>query len=57
MKTDIKNISKQNWGQLGSPLSVEEFEKGIKTAKAGPFYTVEESKKMLEEWRKQRGSK
>jgi hypothetical protein len=57
MKTGVKIISKQNWGQPGSPLSVEEFEKGIKTAEAGPFYTVEESKKMLEEWRKQRDSK
>ncbi|MDD2278188.1 MAG: hypothetical protein PHD06_02960 [Bacteroidales bacterium] len=57
MKTNVKNTTNKNWALPGEPLSFEEFEKGIKEAEKGSFHTIEESKKMIERWRKQRNSK
>lgn len=58
MKTKIlKSREKENWALPGSPISQDEFKSGIKKAEKGPFYTVEESKKLLEEWRKQENSR
>lgn len=57
MKTNIKNKTKKNWALPGEPLSIDEFEKGIKEAEKGSFYTIEESKKIIEQWREQRNSK
>ena len=36
----------------GKALSQKEFEKVIENAEKGPFSTIEESKKMFQEWRK-----
>lgn len=58
MKTKaIKSKEPGNWALPGDPLTVDEFKKGIKEAEKGPFYTIEESKKILTEWRKQRNSR
>ena len=54
---NIKAKKINSWALLGNPLSLDEFKAGIKKAEEGPFYTVEESKKMLEEWRKKRNSR
>ena len=57
MKAKVKHTTKKNWALPGEPLSQEEFENGIKDAEKGPFYTIEESKKMISEWRKQKNSR
>lgn len=57
MKTNIKTATKKNWALPGEPLSLDEFKKGIEDAEKGPFYTIDESKKMITQWRKQRNSK
>lgn len=57
MKTKTTKTKETSWALSGEPLSVEEFKAGIEEAEKGPFYTVEESKKMLEEWRKKRNSR
>jgi len=50
----IKEIDK--WAIPGEPLTVEEFKAGIKEAPKGPFFTIDESKKILQEWRKPKNS-
>lgn len=57
MKTKVKNAIQKNWALPGEPLSKDEFKKDIKDVEKGPFYSIEESKKMISEWRKQRNSK
>ena len=55
----IKNIKAKetdSWALPGNPLSLDEFKEGIKKAEEGPFYTIGESKKILEQWRKKRNS-
>jgi hypothetical protein len=53
---NIKTKEKESWVLPGDPLTLDEFKAGIKKAEEGPFYTIEESKKILEEWRKKRSS-
>jgi len=58
MKTkNIKTKEKGNWALPGNPIPHNEFKDGIKNAEEGPFYTLEESKNMLEEWRKKKNSR
>lgn len=57
METDIKDKLKDSWVVPGDSISLQDFKKAIKEAEEGPFYTIEESKKMIEKWRKQRNSK
>lgn len=40
----------------GNSLSIDEFKKSISEAEKGPFYTSEQSKKLLESWRKKKDS-
>ncbi|MBN1416202.1 MAG: hypothetical protein JW973_13960 [Bacteroidales bacterium] len=54
---NIKTKETESWALPGNPISLDEFKAGIKKAEEGPFYTVEESKKMLQEWRKKRNSR
>ena len=49
-KTKIK--AKENLAIPGKPMTEAEFIKTIENAEKGPFYTIEESKKMFQEWRK-----
>jgi hypothetical protein len=54
---EIKNKEKGSWALPGDPISLDEFKAGIKEAEKGPFYTIEESKKILAEWRRKRNSR
>ncbi|MBW8326573.1 MAG: hypothetical protein K0M50_17545 [Prolixibacteraceae bacterium] len=53
-----KEIEKRkiNWAIPGQTVTQEQFVESIREAEKGPFYSIEESKKMIEEWRKQRSS-
>jgi hypothetical protein len=57
MKTKTKKSTESNWAISSDPISIDEFVKGIKKAEKGPFYTLEESKQILEQWRIERLSK
>jgi predicted transcriptional regulator len=57
MKTDVKKSVKKKWAIPGESLSMDEFKKGIADAEDGPFFTIEESKKMIEQWRVQKNSR
>lgn len=50
MKTENDNAN--NLATPGKPLSQKKFASLIKEAEEGEFYTLEESKKHFEEWRK-----
>jgi hypothetical protein len=55
MKTKVtKTKVSSSWALPGDPISLEEFRAGIKEAEKGPFYTIDESKKMIAEWRKKK---
>ncbi|NEW83898.1 MAG: hypothetical protein GZ094_16240 [Mariniphaga sp.] len=58
MKTKtIKRKETGNWALPGEPLTLDEFKEGIKEAEKGPFYTIDESKKILNEWRRPKNSR
>jgi hypothetical protein len=44
----------ENLATPGKPMSQEAFESLIKEAEEGDFHTLEESKKIVEEWRLKR---
>ena len=50
----IKNKEPRNRAIPGDPISLEEFKEGIKEAEKGPFYTISEAKKIIDEWRRKR---
>ena len=50
MKTKGENTN--NLATPGKPMSQKKLVSLIKEAEEGPFYTIEESKKHFEEWRK-----
>ena len=50
MKTQKEKSN--NLATPGKPMSQEEFNLLIKDAEKGPFYSLEESKKHFQEWRK-----
>jgi hypothetical protein len=52
MKTKISKTKERKWGVPGGTISVEEFKAGIKAAEKGPFTTLEQLKKSVEEWKK-----
>ena len=54
MGAKLKKAEKGSWASPGKPLSTEEFKKGIKEAEQGPFYSIEESKKIVSSWRKEK---
>ena len=51
-ETKTTKISKNNWAIPGEPITIDEFKVGIKEAEKGPFMTLEELKKAVEEWKK-----
>jgi predicted transcriptional regulator len=57
MSIQENKIATNEWSLPGGPLSQKEFKKGISEAEKGHFYTLEESKKILKEWRKKRAVK
>ncbi len=57
MKTKIiKTKGTGNWALPGDPITLDEFKAGIKEVEKGPFYTIGESKKIIDGWRKKRNS-
>lgn len=50
MKT--KNENSNNLATPGKPMSQKKLDSLIKEAEEGVFYTLDESKKHFEEWRK-----
>jgi hypothetical protein len=48
MKT-TKSKKEKNWVVPGVKLTQKEFEKGIKKAEEGPFYTLDEIKSKVKE--------
>ena len=57
MRTHTKNLSKEKLALPGEPLQDHEMRICIKEAEKGPFYSIEESKKMIWEWRAKRNFK
>jgi predicted transcriptional regulator len=57
MKPTIVRTDQKHWTLPGDHLSLDEFKKGIEEAEKGPFYTIEESKKIIAQWRELRNSK
>lgn len=53
MKPEITKTDQKNWALPGEPISIEEFEMGIKEAEVGPFMSLEELKRSVEEWKKE----
>jgi hypothetical protein len=53
----LKSKEKDNWALPGNPISLDDFKDGIKKAEKELFYTIGESRKVLEEWRKKRNSR
>ncbi len=47
----------KKWAIPGEPLDSDEFTKGIEEAEKGSFYSIEESKQLLKEWRKNKTSR
>jgi predicted transcriptional regulator len=52
MKTKTTHKTKKSWALPGEPISISEFKAGIKEAEKGPFMTLDELKKSVEEWKK-----
>jgi hypothetical protein len=51
-----KTKENDSWALPGNPITLEKFKAAIKEAEKGPFYTIEESKKIIAEWRRKRHS-
>lgn len=54
MKLKIKKS--KSLATEGGPLSIDVLKKNISKAEKGPFYTPEQSKKLIESWRKKKDS-
>ena len=53
MKTTKTTKTKEtNWVVPGEPIGIGEFKIGIKEAEKGPYMTLDELKKSVEEWKK-----
>lgn len=50
MKTKA-NKTTQNWVEPGGSISTNDFRKGITKAEKGPFYSVDEAKKIAKSGR------
>jgi hypothetical protein len=46
-----KSKKEKNWVVPGVKLTQDEFEKGIKKAEEGPFYTLDEIKSKMKVWK------
>ena len=56
MKAKTNKSIKSDLTIPNTTISIDEFVKQIKKAEKGPFYTIEESKQILEQMRQQRES-
>ena len=50
-----KETKEINWAIPGQTVTHDEFMKAIKKAEEGPFYTLDEIKGKMTEWKKSRG--
>lgn len=57
MKTNTKDNIRNKWALEGEPITLEDFKKGIEKAEMGSFYSIEESKKIVAQWRRSKNSK
>lgn len=55
MKIKTTKTKSHSWALPGEPISLDEFKAGIKEAEKGPFMTLDELKKKVEEWKKSQG--
>lgn len=56
MKTKVTKIREKRWALPSEPISIHELKAGVKEAEKGPFYTIDQSKKILAGWRRKRNS-
>jgi hypothetical protein len=54
MKTSGKKLVTQSIALSGEALSEDQLKEAIKAAEKGPFYSIEESKKLIKGWREQK---
>jgi hypothetical protein len=47
----VKTRKAKSMVMEGSPIPIDEFKKSITKAEKGPFYTIEQSKRVLASWR------
>ena len=52
MKTKASKIKEKSWTLPGEPITINKFKEGIKEAEKGPFISLNELKKSVEEWKK-----
>jgi hypothetical protein len=57
MKSTIKKLTAKSWALSGDPISEDQLKEAVKKAEKDPFYSVEESKKLIKGWRGQKHSK
>ena len=57
MKIKTKKAKSMAMEVEGSPIRIAEFKKSIAKAEKGPFYTPDQSKKLLASWRKKKDSR
>ena len=50
-----KQTKEINWAIPGQTVTHDEFMKAIRKAEEGPFYTLNEIKTKMREWKKSRG--
>lgn len=48
----IKSKDLSRWALPGNLITLKEFKAGIKEAEKGPFFTISEAKKIIDELRK-----
>lgn len=49
---NVKIKEVDSWALPGDPLNIDEFKTGIKDAEKGPFFTLEQLKRNIDEWKK-----
>ncbi|MEI6047837.1 MAG: hypothetical protein WCS03_02980 [Bacteroidota bacterium] len=52
MKTKTSKLKEKSWALPGDQISINKFKDGIKEAEKGPFISLNELKKSVEEWKK-----
>lgn len=53
----IKDKKAKSMAIEGGPIAIDELKKSIAKAEKGPFYTLEQSKKLIASWRKKKDSR
>lgn len=53
----VKSFNHQNWATEKGNLTEEEFAQGIQKAETGNFFSIEDSKKIIAQWKAERKEK